>query len=76
MPRKTKTPDPETQKLIAMVEETITSEFESDELACDAGDASRALSDVRRLFYGTPLEKTLTDAMIVCDTVARIASGR
>lgn len=80
MPRKTKAPltDPETLKLIAMVEETIKDEFEDedDELASDAGDASRALSDIRRLFYGTPLEKTLTDAMIVCDTVAQIASGR
>lgn len=78
MPRKTKTPEEhaEIQKLIAMVGEVIKDEFESEELACDAGDASRALSDIRRLFYGTPLEKTLTDAMIVCDTVARIASGR
>ena len=35
----------------------------------EASRASEALCQVRRMFGGTPFEKTLSDAIIICDTV-------
>jgi hypothetical protein len=42
----------------------------SEEDGNDANDASRALESIRGLFYGTPWEKVLSQALEICDTVA------
>lgn len=68
----------ETEKLIVEVDKAIESNLDEDgdfELSTDANDASRCLAEVRRAFYGTPVEKLLTDAIIVCDIVAQKAAG-
>lgn len=65
--------DEELQKIAREVTDDALDGDTDDELSMDASNASRALSEVRRLFYGTPLEKVLTDAILVCDVVAEVA---
>lgn len=43
---------------------------DDDEVRTDANDASRGLVQVRRLFYGTPVEKILDEVIGLCDEVA------
>ena len=47
----------------------------SEDTTYEANNASRALVEVRRLFYGTPLEDLISEMIGVCDTVTNFAEG-
>lgn len=50
--------------------------LEGEDLGYEANNATRALEEVRRLFYGTPMEALLTEVMEACDVVASLAEER
>ena len=41
----------------------------SEDDGYEASNGSQALEQVRRMFYGTPFEQVLTDAIVICDAV-------
>lgn len=45
----------------------------SEDDGYEASNGSQALEQVRRMFYGTPFEQVLTDAIVICDTVTERA---
>jgi hypothetical protein len=50
--------------------------LEGEDIGYEASNATRALEEVRRLFYGTPMEVLFTKVMGVCDVVAALAEER
>lgn len=54
-------------KALHMILQSIEDVTEDD--GYEANTASQALAHVRRMFYGTPFEQVLTDALAVCDAV-------
>jgi len=61
---------PSLDEIVSLTEEHLDTVEVSEDDAMEASNAAQALDQVRELFNGTPMYDLLSNAIVICDTVA------